>query len=97
MAVTNISTLSIKPERVDEFKTYFKTLLPDTRAYDGCQLLEVYEDQDEPGNLFVIHRWDSKEHYQKYQAWRRETGVAEVLQTFLVGEPTSASCDKLNI
>ena len=96
MAVTNVTKVTVKPERLDEFKTYYKTLLPDTRAYDGCQQLEVYEDQDEPGNLFFVHRWDSQEHYQKYYAWCTATGVTEVVKPFLVGF-TMAACDKLNI
>lgn len=97
MAFTNISALSVKPERLGEFKTYFESLLPETRAYDGCQQLEVYQNQDEPGNIFVVHRWDSKKHYQKYVDWRTGTGVTAVLRTFLAGELKSAACDKLNM
>ena len=97
MAVTNIDRLSIKPERLDEWMTYFESLLPDLRAYDGCQGLEVYQNQDEPSNLIVVHRWDSKEHYRKYVDWREGTDVPEVVYTFMAEDATTAFCDKLNI
>ena len=49
MSVTVTLAFSVKPERADEFKSLLKELLPDTRAYDGCQNVDVYQDQDNPG------------------------------------------------
>ena len=60
MAVTVTIALPVKSERLDEFKTIMKDAFPETRAFDGCQSVEVYEDQDTPGNLLLIERWDSK-------------------------------------
>jgi len=44
MAVTVTLAFSVKPERAEEFKSLLKELLPDTRAYDGCQRVDVYQD-----------------------------------------------------
>lgn len=51
--------------------------LPVTRSRDGCQSLELMVNQDEPENMVVLMRWQSRKHYDTYLAWRRETGVVE--------------------
>ena len=53
MAITVTLAFSVVPERVEEFKTLLKELLPNTRAYDGCQSVDVYQDQDDPGLIYL--------------------------------------------
>ena len=97
MAVTVTLALAIKNERLDEFKGVIKDALPDTRAFDGCQTVDVYENQDKPGEIFLVERWDSKEHQQKYIAWREETGMMDALGTFLATPPSFAFYTKLDV
>ena len=56
MAITVTLAFSVVPERVEEFKTLLKELLPDTMAYDGCQSVDVYSDQDDPGLIYTCGR-----------------------------------------
>ena len=72
-------------------------LLPDTRAYDGCLSVDVYQDQDNPGYICLVEDWESKVHQQRYQAWRDESGIAEVVGPFLAGEPRFNYFDKQDI
>ena len=97
MSVTVILAFSVQPERAEEFKLVLRELLPDTRAYDGCQSVDVYQDQDNPGLIYLMEDWESKAHQQKYQAWRDETGIAEVVGPFLAGEPRFNYFDKQDI
>ena len=97
MSVTVILAFSVQPERAEEFKLVLKELLPDTRAYDGCQSVDVYQDQVDPGQIHLIENWESKVHQQKYQAWRDETGIAEVVGPFLAGEPRFNYFDRQDI
>ena len=97
MAVTVTMALVIKKERLDEFKGLMKDALPDTRSFEGCQSVDVYESQDNPGELFLVELWDSKEHQQKYVAWREETGMMDVLGAFLAAPPTFAFYDELDM
>lgn len=61
-----------------------KESLPDTRAFDGCIELDVY--QEEGTNIFtIVEDWSSFEHYDKYLAWRTEGGMAELLEDLLEG------------
>ncbi len=74
-----------KPECVQDVIDLLGQRLPETRAYDGCQEIIAYLNED--GHTFVfVERWDSREQYEKYLAWREETGVLEAL-TALLQEP----------
>ena len=76
-----------KPECVDQLKEMAKEAFPDTRAYEGCQGIGAFLNEDGRTFVFVEH-WDSKEHYEKYLAWRTETGVIAQLVSLLEAVPS---------
>ena len=76
-----------KPELVADFIKYLTEILPDTKAYDGCIDINIYLN-DNGYTMAFIQNWVSKEHYQKYFAWRGETGDAAKLGSYLQGPPT---------
>jgi len=88
MSVIVLLEAQVKPEAVDEVKATLKEILPDTRAYDGCQSIDIYGNIEDGGNLVFYECWDSREHYEKYLAWRTETGVMEKLGAALAGPPS---------
>ena len=65
---------------------FLSQILPDTRAFDGCQGLRVYEEGDGEALVFIEY-WDSAEHYQRYLDWRTETGVLNQLVDLLAEPP----------
>jgi quinol monooxygenase YgiN len=87
MAVTIIVRLSLKREHVDEFEEDFNKNLPDTIAYEGCHSLTVYRNQDDPTEIVVVERWESKQHYETYLSWRYEMGKMDVLLSFFSAPP----------
>jgi quinol monooxygenase YgiN len=87
MSAIVLLEIQVKPEAVDEMKAFLKKILPDTRAYDGCQGLDIYGNVDDPGNLVFYERWDSRQHYEKYLAWRTATGVVDQLGAMLAAPP----------
>ena len=95
--VTVTLTFTVKPEREGEFIALLASLLPDTRAYEGCLRVDVYQDQDSPGCILLVEDWTSKQHQEKYQAWRDETGIAEVVGPFLAGEPSFRYLNRLEV
>ena len=95
--VTVTLTFTVKPERAEEFISLLKSLLPDTRAYEGCLRVDVYQDQGNPGNILLVEDWTSKQHQEKYQEWRDETGIAEVVGPFLAGDPSFRYLDHLDV
>ena len=54
MAVIVTSSVFIKPERLAEAIAFMRERLPDTRAADGCQFLEVSAGTDRPEMLFSL-------------------------------------------
>ena len=60
-----------------------KTYLEGDR-FDGCLELDVYH--EEGTNTFtIVEDWASFEHYDKYLAWRTESGMGEALEGVLEG------------
>ena len=57
--------------------------LVDTRAFEGCQGLDVYLDTEKE-SFTAIETWDSAEHCRKYLHWRTEGGIADALDPVLV-------------
>ena len=95
--VTVTLTFTVKPERAEEFISLLKSLLPDTRDYDGCLRVDVYQDQGNAGSILLVEDWTSKQHQEKYQEWRDETGIAEVVGPFLAGDPSFRYLDHLDV
>lgn len=88
MAITVLLELNLKADQVDATKQIFKEILPDTRAYDGCKGVEVIDNQDDRANLVLVERWESRAKYDKYFAWRQESGLIERLGGVLAGPPS---------
>ncbi len=89
--------IQIKPECVDEVKAFLKEALPDTRAYAGCQGVDIYGNLDESTNLIFYERWESRGHYEKYLSWREETGVLKELGSKLSKEPSIRYYDRIDV
>ena len=64
-----------------------KEILPDTRSYEGNQSVDVYQRADDPDTCIIHGQWDSQGHYEKYLAWREETGVLSAFVEALEGPP----------
>jgi quinol monooxygenase YgiN len=52
---------------------------------------------DETGNLVVYERWDSRPHYEKYLAWRTETGTMASLGTKLKAPPSIRYFERVDV
>ena len=70
-----------------KFEQMGRDLLPDTRAYEGCEGITIHRNMDDPTNVVLVEHWTSREHYEKYLAWRDETGVLAQLGELLTGPP----------
>lgn len=85
MSVFVIAEFPVHAEQVDAFLDTLRTALVDTRAFEGCEVIDTYVDVDDPGRVILWERWPTKEHHRRYLAWRRESGTGEVLVPFLAG------------
>jgi len=87
MSTLAIAEFFVKPDRTEEFLAMLAAALPDTRAFEGCELIETYVNQDEPGHVFLIERWGSRSDHQAYLAWRTKGGMMEVVEPYSTAPP----------
>lgn len=80
--------LQSSAENIEQLKSIFKEILPDTRKYDGCQSIEVFDNQDDANNLILVERWESRQHYEAYLAWRTETGTLNTIGSLATQPPS---------
>ena len=97
MSVTILLDLKAAPGSIDKLKDVFVEILPDTRTYDGCEGLDVHLNQDDGDNLVIVERWQSRPHYEKYFAWRQETGLLDRLGPLLGAPPSVRFLDETGI
>jgi quinol monooxygenase YgiN len=96
MSVTVLFEVQSKPESIDDLRSTLKNILPDTRSYDGCLRVKVVGNQDDPCNVVLIQTWASRRHYEKYFAWRTETGAIEALGAMVSQPPTIRYYDDID-
>jgi quinol monooxygenase YgiN len=68
----------------DALATMFSAVLGDTRAYDGCIKVDVYEDRGS-STITLVEEWETLAHQEKYLEWRIETGIQEATKDILEG------------
>ena len=88
MAVTVLLELKAKSGTGGGLVGVFKQILPDTRAFDGNIGVTVLQNQDDPDTLVLVEEWETKPHYEKYLAWRTETGAMDQLAPALDAPPS---------
>ena len=61
--------------------------LADTRAFEGCENVEVYTDADDPDRIVLWEKWTNREDQEAYLAWRNETGMMEATASLMASPP----------
>ncbi len=88
MPVTVMVEFQMKPEAAEQFRADLPQALEATRARDGNQSIEVLHNQDDPCNIVVFQRWDSRAQYESYLQWRLDTGMMEMMEPIVAKEPS---------
>jgi len=88
MAITVVLDMQVVPERVDDFLSVMATALVDTRAREGCRSVVTLQDADTPGRFLLWEEWDTREHQERYLAWRQTPeGAVQGLEGIVTGPP----------
>jgi quinol monooxygenase YgiN len=96
MAIMVLLEGKAKAEAVDRLKGALPQLFPDTRRYDGCRGITAYASADDGRTIVFVEFWDTKSHYERYLAWRTETGVIADLVGMLEAPPTIRYFDQID-
>lgn len=52
--------LQIAVDRLDEFEALMAEEAPRTRAFDGCELFEVYRSAKNRGEIVFLEHWETE-------------------------------------
>ena len=96
MPVLALVDVKIKPESLDEFTSFIKEILPDTRSYDGNRGAWFYANQEDEANIVIAELWDSVEHHTRYVEWRTETGVMDRVESSLAAPANLRYLDEID-
>jgi len=71
----------------DELASLFAELLPDTRAFEGCEYVTLHRDQDAPDRFMLVERFTTRASYEAYVEWRVQRGDVDRLSRLLAERP----------
>ncbi|MGW5570299.1 putative quinol monooxygenase [Nocardia thailandica] len=97
MAIQVTIDMTAKEGCVDELRTWFLDHLAGTRGFAGNISVEVARNQDEPTRILFVEKWESRESFEAYLAWRDESGVIAELLELLEGDITFRYHDFLGV
>jgi heme oxygenase (mycobilin-producing) len=94
LTVVCIGELRFTPDSVEEALAAFHLSLKDSRAFEGCQSIEIVQSADDAGLVHIIERWQTVEHYQAYLEWRAtpEGRHLKPIRPFLAAPSTMTVC-----
>jgi quinol monooxygenase YgiN len=87
MSLTALLEVTFKAEALSEAKELMTKVLTDTRAFDGCNGVEVLVDSADPNHWMIVERWESKKHDAAYREFRAGPGAITELGPLLAAAP----------
>ncbi len=78
MSLTALLELRLNPDALDGALAKVKEVLAATRAFPGCEGVDVLVDRDDRTHVIVHERWESAEADAAYRAWRAGEGVSDL-------------------
>ncbi len=87
MTFTALLELTLKPESVGDADAVIADTLKATRAFDGCEGVDVLKDTADETHVVLLERWASQEADAAYRAWRATPEGKSGLAGLLAGAP----------
>tara|TARA_X000000950_G_scaffold80670_1_gene101437 strand:- start:569 stop:895 length:327 start_codon:yes stop_codon:yes gene_type:complete len=88
MTVSVLLEGTLKEGLADQFEEICTGAFKVTRAFDGCQNINLTFNVENKHNYVLTEVWDSKEHYEKYLAFRTEDGTIAAVTEMCSEGPT---------
>ena len=87
MSVSVLLSGTLKDGLVEQFTEICSEAFHVTRAFDGCQNINLTLNVENPHKYVLTEVWDSKKHYEKYLAFRTEDGTVSAIGDMSVDGP----------
>ena len=83
MGINIIAEHRTKDGRSEELIALYRVLLPESFAHGGAEEICIRQNQDDPNDIISVQRWESREAYVAYFAWRTDKGVTAKIEEML--------------
>jgi quinol monooxygenase YgiN len=64
MSIARIGIFTGKPGQIDELKDFLYSIIPIIKSAQGCESVQLYQNQEDPTRFTMIEIWDSVEAHQ---------------------------------
>ena len=90
---TRIVKMSFDPTKIELFLENFNNNKEKIRNFNGCRLLELYRDKNNPNIFFSYSYWESEIHLEAYRNSDLFKGVWNKTKTMFNDKPQAWSVD----
>ena len=97
MFATILLRAKAKPEKIKELKRLLAKYLPETRSYEGCIDIIIYEENDKEGIFVFYENWENFYAYERYLDYRTKQGVMDEIGALLTGAPEITYYNRVDI
>ena len=87
MSVSVLLSGTLKDGLVEKLTEICSEAFHVTRAFDGCQNINLTLNVENPHKYVLTEVWDSKKHYEKYLAFRTEDGTVGAIGDMSIDGP----------
>lgn len=95
--LVRIVKMSFQNDKIDEFLANFEVNKTKIRNFEGCQLLELYRDQNNTDTFFTYSYWKSEEDLNNYRNSDLFKGVWANTKPLFNAKPEAWSVNKLAV
>jgi quinol monooxygenase YgiN len=64
MSITRIGEVQAQPELSESLRAFLLSIIPMIKSSQGCEFVQLYQNQDDPSKFMMIEVWDSIESHQ---------------------------------
>ena len=97
MTVSVLFEGNLNSGEVNNFTELCREAFKVTRAYDGCNSIDLTYNVEDKDNWVLTEIWDSKEHYERYVAFRIEDGTVEKITSMCREVPSIRIYDIISV
>ena len=90
---TRIVKMSFDPSKIELFLENFNNNKEKIRNFEGCRLLKLYRDKNNPSIFFTYSYWESEAHLETYRNSELFKSVWEKTKVLFNNKPEAWSVD----
>ena len=90
-----IVKMSFDASKIETFLNNFNNNKTNIRNFDGCRLLELYQDKNDPSLFFTYSYWESEKHLEHYRNSDLFKNVWAKTKVLFNKKPEAWSLDKV--